>query len=126
GRGPLGRELLLRAGGDQDRHDDRGGGGGGREERPLPTDREHEDQDADDRPHRRDEVGQALLARTADVVACGGGAAQNVAARGFESKYLSGRRPSLRSTSSRRRRTVRWVTPAMMYDCIHENSELSR
>ena len=43
--------------------------------------REHHDQHADDGQDRRDELGQALLERLADVVDVVGDAAQDVAAR---------------------------------------------
>ena len=45
------------------------------------ADREHHDQHADDGQQRRDQLGQALLERLADVVDVVGDAAQQVAAR---------------------------------------------
>ena len=46
--------------------------------------------------------------------------------RGWLSKYFSGRRPSFSSTSVRSRRTVRWVTPAMIQAWPQLNTELAR
>ena len=81
GRGPLGDELLLRTTGDQDRHRRATmGTAEQRDHREERADREHHDQHADDRQQRRDELGQALLERLADVVDVVGDAAQQVAA----------------------------------------------
>ena len=57
------------------------GHGEQRDQREDRADREHHDQHADDRQQRRDELGQALLERLADVVDVVGDAAQQVAAR---------------------------------------------
>ena len=82
GRRPLGDELLLRAP-DDERPSRRATAGTARSEidRQERADRQHHDQHADDRQQRRDELGQALLERLADVVDVVGDAAQEVAAR---------------------------------------------
>ena len=78
---PLGDELLLRPTGDQDDDEHRHRHRDQRDHGEQRADREHHDQDADDGQDRRDQLGQALLERLADVVDVVGDAAQDVAAR---------------------------------------------
>ena len=80
GRCPLGDEQLLRPADDEDGHDERDRDREDRDQGEQRADRQHHDQHADDRQQRRDQLGQALLERLADVVDVVRDPAEDVAA----------------------------------------------
>ena len=76
---PLGGELLLRAPGDEQGHDDRQRHGDQGDQRQQRADPDHERQDADHGQHRGEDLAQTLLERGRHVVDVVGDPAEDVA-----------------------------------------------